>query len=105
MRAGQFGHKQRTKIEPAFQPLAKFALPGVIGAPELCGQAEITEDRNAFLALGREASIRKPHKEVQCRWGGRQSLSRFEIRGYRVRGHLAKELVAEHDYVFKAAGQ
>ncbi len=71
---------QRTnQVEPEFEPFPKLARPGVIGAPQLRREAEISEDRNAFLPSHCETAVRQPYEQIQRRRRGGQRFRRFEV--------------------------
>ena len=97
---------QRTnQVQPTFEPFAKLARPGIIGASKLCGEAKISEDGNAFLLFRGETAVRESHEQIQGGQCARQRFRRFEISWYRMCCHLAKEFVAEDNFIFEAAGQ
>lgn len=59
--------------------------PRVIRRPDLVGETEIAKQRNGVFSLGSEASIGKPHEEVQNGWRCCEDFHCIEVVRNRVR--------------------
>src|SRR5215467_11536619 len=60
------------QVQPSFELLPKLAGTRILDASQLADQAESAEQRHAFLSSGREASVGKPHEQIEGRWGRRE---------------------------------
>src|SRR5215469_4059607 len=56
------------QVQPTFELLAELAGTRMLDASKLADQAESAEQRHAFLSSGREASVGKPHEQIEGRW-------------------------------------
>ena len=66
-------------VEPLFDHCSESSRSRVIRRPDLIGKSEIAEQRNGLFSPGSEASIGKPHKEVQNGWRCREDLHCIEV--------------------------
>src|SRR5215471_3705865 len=55
------------QVQPTFELLQELSGTRILDASQLAYQAESAEQRDAFLSSGREASVGKPHEQIQGR--------------------------------------
>ena len=67
------------EVQPTFEFLPELAGTRILCASQLADQTESAEQRHAFLSSGREASVAKPHEQVQGRRGRREGSRRLQV--------------------------
>ena len=61
------GPHSPNQVQPTFEFLPELAGTRILDASQLVDQAESAEQRHAFLSSGREASVGKPHEQIERR--------------------------------------
>ena len=64
---GALGPHGPNQVQPTFELLPELARTRILDASQLADQAESAEQRHAFLSSGREASVGKPHEQIEGR--------------------------------------
>src|SRR5215831_706857 len=90
---GALGPHGPNQVQPTFELLPELAGTRILDASQLADQAKSAEQRHAFLSSGREASVGKPHEQVQGRWGRRERSGRLQVGRNRMGLNLSVELV------------
>ena len=100
-----FGPHGSNQVQPTFQLLPELARTRIFDASQLADQAESAEQRHAFLSSGREASVGKPHEQIERRWRRRERSGGLQVCRNRMGLNLSIELVAQNDPVLAISRQ
>lgn len=93
------------QVQPAFEPFAELARPGIVRAAELINEPKISKQRHSFTPLRHEAPVRKPHKQIESSRRTGERLCSLHVGWDRMAHDLIEEFVAEDDFVLKSAGK